>query len=106
MNEKPAGLRIGKKAFIQSAVILLALMITAGILTVVIPAGSYQTATLDGRSVIIPDSFRRYTGEGRSAALSGLALVHRTGRGAVGAGRPDDYHDHSLYLCLSAGPLL
>lgn len=61
MDEK-AGAQIGKKAFIQSALILLLLMIVAGVLTRVLPTGSYERATVDDRLVIVPDSFQTTTG--------------------------------------------
>ena len=48
---------ISRKAFIQSAVILLVLMLVAGVLTRVIPAGKYARVTVDGREVIDPESF-------------------------------------------------
>jgi uncharacterized ion transporter superfamily protein YfcC len=52
-----SGAQISQKAFIQSAIILLALMLTAGILTRVIPAGQFQRMEVDGRETIVPDSF-------------------------------------------------
>ncbi len=58
MTGDQAVLKIGKKAFIQSALILLTLMIVAGLLSIAIPSGSFDTAVLDGRSVIVPDSFQ------------------------------------------------
>ncbi len=57
MQEK-AGAQISRKAFIQSAGILLVLMIIAGILTRVIPAGSYERALMDGREVVLPETFQ------------------------------------------------
>ncbi len=57
MDQK-AGAQIGKKAFIQSFVILLLLMLVAGILTQVIPAGTYQRTVQDGRTVIDTQSFQ------------------------------------------------
>ncbi|MBS1250378.1 MAG: hypothetical protein MAG431_01972 [Chloroflexi bacterium] len=56
--ETKAGAQISRKAFFQSAIILLILMITAGILTRVIPAGSYDRVLQNGREVIAPESFR------------------------------------------------
>lgn len=56
--ESKAGAQISQKAFIQSAVILLVLMIAAGILTRVIPAGSYQRYQVEGRSLIDPSSYQ------------------------------------------------
>lgn len=55
-------LRIGKKAFTQSALILLALMMAAGILSRLIPSGRFETVMVEGRKVIVPGSFQ-YTGE-------------------------------------------
>jgi len=54
---KRSGAQIGKKAFIQSLVILLLLMIAAGLLTLVLPAGSYARIAVDGREQLVPDSF-------------------------------------------------
>jgi uncharacterized ion transporter superfamily protein YfcC len=48
---------ISRKAFIQSAIILLMLMLLAGVLTLIVPAGKYTRATVEGREVIDPDSF-------------------------------------------------
>jgi len=61
MDEK-AGAQISKKAFIQSALILLLLMIIAGVLTLVLPTGSYERTLVDGRSVIAPESYQVTTG--------------------------------------------
>lgn len=52
--EQKAGAQIGKRAFLQSALILLALMILAGILTLVLPAGEYQRYESNGRTLIDP----------------------------------------------------
>jgi len=57
MMSKRSGAQIGKKAFIQSLVILLLLMIGAGILTLILPAGSYERVVVDGRETLVPDSF-------------------------------------------------
>jgi len=56
MQEK-AGAQISRKAFFQSAGILLGLMIIAGILTRVIPAGSYERTVADGREMVLPGTF-------------------------------------------------
>ena len=56
--EQKAGAQIGRRAFIQSIVILFLLMIIAGILTLVIPAGEYTRIQADGRETIDPASFR------------------------------------------------
>lgn len=55
--EQKSGAQISQKAFIQSAIILLVLMITAGILTLVIPTGQFQRTETNGRETIVPDSF-------------------------------------------------
>jgi uncharacterized ion transporter superfamily protein YfcC len=55
--EEKSGAQISQKAFIQSLLILLALMIVAGVLTLVIPAGRYQRIQVDGRETLVPDSF-------------------------------------------------
>ncbi len=56
--ENRAGIRISTRSFAQAALILFALMIGAGILTRVMPAGSYARAESEGRQVIIPGSYR------------------------------------------------
>jgi uncharacterized ion transporter superfamily protein YfcC len=55
--ESKAGAQISKRAFTQSVLILFILMMAAGIMTRVIPAGSYQRVEVDGRWVIDPNSF-------------------------------------------------
>jgi len=57
MDQK-AGAQISKKAFIQSFIILLLLMIVAGVLTRVLPAGLYERQTVDDRTLILPDSYQ------------------------------------------------
>ncbi|MBC7876169.1 MAG: YfcC family protein [Anaerolineales bacterium] len=57
MDQK-AGAQIGKRAFIQSIVILFILMMVAGILTIVVPSGQYTRIQVDGRESIDPDSFQ------------------------------------------------
>jgi uncharacterized ion transporter superfamily protein YfcC len=58
MKSDQSVLKISKKAFIQSALIILALMIVAGLLSQAIPSGSFDTEIVDGRSMIVPGSFR------------------------------------------------
>ena len=58
MSEEKSGAQISVKAFIQAVAILLALMIAAGILTRVIPAGEYARTLVEGREVIDPASFQ------------------------------------------------
>ena len=57
MAEK-AGAQISRKAFLQSLIILFVLMMFAGGLTRVLPAGSYDRVLQDGRELIDPGSFR------------------------------------------------
>lgn len=58
MDEK-AGAQISKKAFIQSFLILFLLMMVAGVLTRVIPTGSFSRVDpTDSTSAIIPGSFQ------------------------------------------------
>jgi uncharacterized ion transporter superfamily protein YfcC len=52
-----SGAHISRKAFLQAFVILLVLMVVAGILTRVIPAGKYDRVEVAGREVIDPNSF-------------------------------------------------
>lgn len=56
--EQKAGAQISAKAFIQSAVILLVLMIAAGILTRALPAGEFSRYESESRVLINPNSYR------------------------------------------------
>jgi uncharacterized ion transporter superfamily protein YfcC len=56
--EEKAGAQISQRAFIQSVVILAVLMLAAGVLTRVVPAGSYSRAVQNGREVIDPQSYQ------------------------------------------------
>jgi len=56
--EQKAGAQISARAFVQSLAILFVLMLVAGILTLVIPAGSYARVVQDGREIIDPASFQ------------------------------------------------
>jgi uncharacterized ion transporter superfamily protein YfcC len=51
-----SGAQISRKAFFQSFFILLILMVLAGILTLVIPSGTYDRVEQDGRTMIDPAS--------------------------------------------------
>jgi uncharacterized ion transporter superfamily protein YfcC len=57
MEQQQSGARVGRCAFISAALILLVLMIGAGILTRLVPAGQYQRTVQDGREVLDPTSF-------------------------------------------------
>jgi uncharacterized ion transporter superfamily protein YfcC len=56
--EQKAGAQIGKRAFTQSLVILFVLMMTAGILSLILPAGRYARIEVNGRETIDPASFQ------------------------------------------------
>jgi uncharacterized ion transporter superfamily protein YfcC len=56
--EQKAGAQISQRAFLQSLAILFVLMMVAGILTLVLPAGQYTRIEADGRETIDPDSFQ------------------------------------------------
>ncbi|MCX6068862.1 MAG: AbgT family transporter [Chloroflexi bacterium] len=56
--EQKAGAQISQRAFFQSLAILFVLMMVAGILTLVIPAGQYAHIDVDGRQTIDPASFK------------------------------------------------
>ena len=57
MDQK-AGAQISRRSFIQAVVILFILMMIAGVMTLIIPAGHYARSTLEGREVIDPASFQ------------------------------------------------
>ena len=56
-KHEEASLKIGKRTFLVAFVILLLLMITVGILTRVIPTGSYERITVDGQENLLEDSY-------------------------------------------------
>ncbi len=56
-THQKSGAQISQKAFIQAVLIIFALMMVSGVLTRIIPAGSYARYDLDGREVIDPQSF-------------------------------------------------
>jgi uncharacterized ion transporter superfamily protein YfcC len=55
--QQKSGAQISQKAFFQAAAILFILMISAGILTRLIPAGQYARQESNGRMVIDPTTF-------------------------------------------------
>lgn len=57
-KEQKAGLSIQKRTFISVLILLLALLIAAGILTRVLPQGSYERVYIDGQELVVPDSYR------------------------------------------------
>lgn len=58
MDNQKSGIQISKRSFFSSVTILFILIIGAGVLTKVIPAGVYERIILDGRETIDPSSFR------------------------------------------------
>ncbi len=51
-------LKIGKKAFLTSTIILIALIVGTGILGTVVPSGSYErTSAQNGQTLLVPNSF-------------------------------------------------
>ena len=57
MNNNDSGLKISKKSFVSSVLILLVLMLGAGVLTWIIPGGSFERALVDGKEIIQPGTF-------------------------------------------------
>ena len=57
-GDKNSAIKIGGKAFILSAGIILALMIVSGILTKVLPAGLYERIVSEGRTLVVSGSYR------------------------------------------------
>ncbi len=56
-DHQASSLKIGKKAFFSAFFIILALMLVSGVLTRVVPAGSYERAIENGREMVVPGSF-------------------------------------------------
>lgn len=56
-EQQEASIKIGLRAFLGAAFIILLLMIGSGIMTRVLPSGSYERTTLEGRSVLVPGSY-------------------------------------------------
>ena len=52
-----AGIKIGRKAFVTTAVIVLCLMILSGVLTQLIPSGSYDYIEVEGKRLVDPQSY-------------------------------------------------
>jgi uncharacterized ion transporter superfamily protein YfcC len=55
---KDAGIKISKKSFLSSLIILLILMIISGVLTRILPPGEYDRIIVDGRETIDVNSFK------------------------------------------------
>ena len=56
-NLKKSNIKIGFRAFVLAAVILLLLIVVSGILTRTLPPGEYQRMSIDGRTSVVKDSF-------------------------------------------------
>ncbi|MCE5342489.1 MAG: hypothetical protein LLF96_02725 [Eubacteriales bacterium] len=56
-KREEATLKIGKRTFLIAFFILLALMLAVGVLTRVIPTGSYEREVVDGKEVLIQNSY-------------------------------------------------
>jgi uncharacterized ion transporter superfamily protein YfcC len=61
--ENEQGLKISKKMFISTAAMLLAVMIVAGILTLVVPQGQFNRTTVDGRVTVVPGTYHEIQGQ-------------------------------------------
>lgn len=57
MSAPVAEVKISKKTFLTAVIILGALMLLVGVLTLIIPSGSYDRVLSEGREVIKPESF-------------------------------------------------
>ena len=57
-SPKDSSMKIGGKAFLFSAAILLVLMTVSGILTRILPAGLYDRAVSEGRTLVVNGSYR------------------------------------------------
>jgi len=57
-SQLDTSVKINKKLFLSAMAILLLLMIGAGILTLVVPTGSYEKIIVDGRETIDPNTFQ------------------------------------------------
>ena len=56
-EQRQSSIKIGLRAFVGAAAIILLLMVGSGIMTRVLPSGQYQRTTVSGRSTIVPGSF-------------------------------------------------
>ncbi|THB64514.1 MAG: hypothetical protein D6B26_04890, partial [Spirochaetaceae bacterium] len=54
---KPSSLRIGRTAFLLAFGILLMLMIFSGVLTRIVPAGTFERELVNGREMVIPGTY-------------------------------------------------
>jgi uncharacterized ion transporter superfamily protein YfcC len=56
-EQKPSAVKIGSKAFILSALIILLLMIFSGFLTILLPSGEFQRVTENGKTLVVPGTY-------------------------------------------------
>ena len=56
------GLKIGKRTFISTAIVLICVMVFAMVLTQVVPMGNYSRMLDEGREVVVPGSYIPSTG--------------------------------------------
>ena len=50
--------KISRNMFITSAVVIFSIMMISGVLTILLPAGEYEREFIDGRTVIVEDSYQ------------------------------------------------
>ena len=58
MDKNNSSLKISARSFVCSVIILLLLIIGAGVLTLLIPAGEFERVIIDGKESIVPDTFQ------------------------------------------------
>ena len=56
-SKKSSGLQIGPKTLVLTVAVLLVVVIVAGILTLVLPQGSFARTVVDGREVVVPGTY-------------------------------------------------
>ncbi len=56
-NNHSSAVKIGLKAFVLSASIILILMIFSGILTMLLPSGEFQRITENGKTLVVPGTY-------------------------------------------------
>ncbi len=54
---RQSAIKIGKKAFLLSAGIILALMLVSGILTIILPSGEYERVVQDGKTLVVNGTY-------------------------------------------------
>lgn len=56
-QQKTSAVKIGTKAFMLSALIILLLMIFSGFLTKLLPSGEFQRITENGKTLVVPGTY-------------------------------------------------